>query len=330
MLVVAATMVPQPDVLPDVLPTERLLPNGMPIPELRASLRRIQGGRNAITIVLALVQSVGVFLLAGWLGTWWAYVAAYLLVGRGFALLAILGHEAAHRLLFKRRWLNDGVGRFLVAALSFTPLELSRRSHLSHHRDELGPTEPDLGLYSGYPITRASLRRKLTRDAFFNSGWKNLKPLLRSFTKRASLKVTWPIALAQLVLFATTVAMGCWWLYPVLWLAPFMSVWRVINRLRAIAEHGGMAHSDDKRMTTHVVRQTWLARFWIVPYNTGWHLAHHVDMGVPWRKLPALHQELVDAGWVVEGLEHRSYTALWKALSSRPEAPATSASPAAA
>jgi enoyl-CoA hydratase len=30
-----------------------------------------------------------------------------------------------------------------------------------------------------------------------------------------------------------------------------------------------------------------VARFWIVPYNTGWHLAHHVDMGVPWRNLPA-------------------------------------------
>ena len=27
----------------------------------------------------------------------------------------------------------------------------------------------------------------------------------------------------------------------------------------------------------------------MVPYNTGWHLAHHVDMGVPWRNLPELH-----------------------------------------
>ena len=40
-------------------------------------------------------------------------------------------------------------------------------------------------------------------------------------------------------------------------------------------------------MTTHVIRQSRLARFWMVPYNTGWHLAHHVDMGVPWRNLPA-------------------------------------------
>ena len=87
-------------------------------------------------------------------------------------------------------------------------------------------------------------------------------------------------------------------LYPLLWLLPWMTSWRVINRLRSIAEHGGMERSPDRRRTTHHVRQSRLASFWLVPFNTGWHLAHHVDMGVPWRNLPALHHELVDAGWV--------------------------------
>jgi hypothetical protein len=41
-------------------------------------------------------------------------------------------------------------------------------------------------------------------------------------------------------------------------------------------------------------------------------------MGVPWRNLPALHHELVAAGWVVPGLEYPSYPALWRALRSRP------------
>ena len=95
-----------------------------------------------------------------------------------------------------------------------------------------------------------------------------------------------------------------------------MTVWRVLNRLRGIAEHGGMEHSDDRRRTTHVVRQHAAARFWIVPFNTGWHLAHHADMGVPFQHLPELHDELVASGWVTPELEHRSYTALWKAMSS--------------
>ena len=109
---------------------------------------------------------------------------------------------------------------------------------------------------------------------------------------------------------------GHWWVYPVLWLAPWMTVWRVSNRLRAIAEHGGMARSDDRRLTTHVVHQSLLARFWIVPYHTGWHLAHHVDPGIPWRNLPKLHRELVASGWVPAGLEYPSYRALWRALRS--------------
>ena len=90
------------------------------------------------------------------------------------------------------------------------------------------------------------------------------------------------------------------------------------NRLRAIAEHGGMTRSPDRRLTKHHVHQSWLARFWLVPYNTGWHLAHHVDIGIPWRHLPALHRELEAAGWVVPELVYPSYVALWRALSSAP------------
>ena len=43
--------------------------------------------------------------------------------------------------------------------------------------------------------------------------------------------------------------------YFVLWLGPFLTVWRVINRLRAVAEHGGMIRSRDRRRTTHSVRR---------------------------------------------------------------------------
>jgi hypothetical protein len=41
-------------------------------------------------------------------------------------------------------------------------------------------------------------------------------------------------------------------------------------------------------------------------------------MGVPFRHLPAFHQELVDAGWVVPDLVYPNYRTLWKALSARP------------
>jgi fatty acid desaturase len=185
---------------------------------------------------------------------------------------------------------------------------------MSHHRDEMGPDEPDIDLYARYPITRASFRRKLTRDALGNSGWKNLKTLLKVAANPQSRKIAKPIFAAQAMVFGAFTAAGRPELYLVLWILPWMTSWRVINRLRAIAEHGGMIRSSDKRETTHVIRQHLAARFWMVPYNTGWHLAHHVDSGIPWRNLPRLHDELEAAGWVTPVLEWPSYTALWRAL----------------
>ena len=76
-----------------------------------------------------------------------------------------------------------------------------------------------------------------------------------------------------------------------------------------------MERSADRRRTTHVIRQSRLARFLMVPYHTGWHLAHHADMGVPWRNLPSLHAELVASGWLTPDIEYPSYRAFWKACS---------------
>lgn len=310
----ATTMVPDDALLPDVLPTERLTAIGRPLPAIREELRRIPNIRNTLTVLGCYLQAILPVAGAVAVNRWWAYAIAFVLMGRAFALFSILGHEAAHRLLFSRKRPNDLIGRWLLAYPAFVPFDLYRRVHMAHHRDELGPNEPDAGLYAGYPIRRASFRRKLTRDALFVSGWKNAKVILRALGKRQSRPLALRILAVQAVIAVGMAWAGHWWLYPVLWLGPWMTVWRVLNRLRAIAEHGGMQRSEDKRLTTHVVRQRPLARFWIVPYNTGWHLAHHVDSGIPFRRLPALHQELVEAGWVTPAIEYPSYLALWRAM----------------
>src|SRR5215472_6405091 len=160
-----ATMVPPADLRPEVLPTARLTEQGRPVPEVRADLRRIPNLRNGISVAGALLQSVGIIVLAAWIDHPLVWVAAFMLMARGFALLAILAHEAAHRLLFSNRRLNDWIGRWVLGYPGFIPTDLYRRSHMAHHRDEMGPEEPDLALYRGYPITHASFRRKLTRDA---------------------------------------------------------------------------------------------------------------------------------------------------------------------
>lgn len=311
------TVVPSAEVLPDVLPTERLTATGMPVPELRAELRKIADVRNVGSVLATWAQALGTIGLAVWIGHPLAYLAAFVLMGPAFARFAILGHEAAHKLLFTNKRWNDWVGGWVLAYPSFVPLEAYRRGHFAHHKDEFGPNEPDMNLYNGYPITTASFRRKLWRDARGTSGWKNLKGLLYALKSESSRPVALRIFVMQLPLVAAAVLVGRWWLYPLLWLGPWLTSWRVINRLRSIAEHGGMQRSKDRRQTTHHVHQSRLASFWIVPLNTGWHLAHHVDMGVPWRNLPKLHAELEAAGWVTTDITYPSYRALWRALRSR-------------
>jgi fatty acid desaturase len=313
----ATTMLPASKLLPDVLPTDRLRKNGIARPDVRAELRRIPNARNALTVVAALTQTVGVVAWAGRTGTWWSYLLAFLVMGRGHCQINILGHEAAHKLLFSHRGANDAVGRWLCAYPGLQGMLSYRKAHLAHHRDEMGPEEPDFGLYEGYPISPDSLRRKLTRDLLFVSGYKNLRVLGRIARRPGGGgQEARQVIAVQLVMFAAAVAWGKPLLYPVCWLAPWMSTWKVSNRLRAIAEHGGMARSADRRETTHVIRQSRLARFLIVPYNTGWHLAHHVDIAVPFRHLPAFHDELVRSGWLVPEIEYPSYLALWRKLAS--------------
>ena len=305
------TLVPGDEVLPDVLPTDRLNERGMATRELRDELRHIDNLRNVATVIGAVVMSFGVVGLAGYLNTWWAYLAAFVLMARGHVGLNILGHEAAHRLLFSNRRANDTVARWVLAYPTFQAMLAYRRSHFAHHRDEMGPDEPDLAMYSGYPITEASWHRKLRRDLFGITGYKRMKQLARALSRRGV--EAWEILAVQVVMLGASIAVGRPMMY-VVWLASWMTLWQFSNRLRAIAEHGGMIRSRDRRETTHVVHQTFIARYLMVPYHTGWHLAHHVDMGVPWRNLPRLHDGLVEAGWITPEITYPNYRAFWRSV----------------
>jgi len=310
---VAGSMVPDPSLLADVLPTDRLNDRAKPTRPLRDELRHFSNTRNAITVIGAVLQSFGVVIAAAWINTWWSYLLAFVLMARGHVCLNILAHEAAHRLLFTNRRMNDGVGRWLLAYPTYQAMLAYRRVHFAHHRDEMGPDEPDLGLYAGYPIARESWHRKLRRDATGNSASKNFRGLFNAL-RRGQTEAKMILGV-HIVMLATSIVFMRPLAY-VVWILSWSTLWKVSNRLRAIAEHGGMVRSKDRRLTTHVIHQSWLARYWMVPYNTGWHLAHHVDMGVPWRNLPRLHAELARSGWVTEALEYPSYRSFWRAASS--------------
>ena len=100
--------------LTEVLPTDRLLPNGMLRPELRAPKRRIPGVRNALSVILLWAAVAALVAAATQLHRWWVVLLVFLLMGPIHVRFAILMHEAAHRLLFASKRTNDLVGTWLI------------------------------------------------------------------------------------------------------------------------------------------------------------------------------------------------------------------------
>ena len=305
-------MVPSTDVLPEVLPTDRLGPTGKALPPIREELRRIPVARNVAAVVSVYAQSVGLIVLAAWIANPFVYLLAFVWMGRTMAAFASLSHEAAHRLLFPNKRVNDWVGRWIVG---LPGVDLHRHLPAGPHRPPQGGVraqrarhEPLRGLpdQPGVAAPQAHPRRgrHLRVEEPPQHHPRRPPPGLRHPRPPDPRRAARPAAVAT--------AFGRPELYVFLWFVPWMTSWRVINRLRAIAEHGGMEQSKDRRRTTHSVRQHPVARFFMVPYNIGWHLAHHVDMGVPWRNLPRMHEELRAGGYVPDELEHPSYLALWR------------------
>lgn len=297
--------------------SERLRPDGRPRPELRDQLRHVSNARNAMSSFGALAAPVLVVAAVSWIGAWWAAVLAIPVMASLQLRMYILHHEAAHRLLFTNRWWNDFVG---VTIMGWVPVGTGshtyRRVHAAHHKDEFGPNEPDFLLYAMYPIERASFWRKIRRDGFGVSAWRQIKPrlagLLVAGRRRAGLRLLG----MQAAVFAVFAVAGEPWLFLFLWILPYLTWYQVANRLRALSEHGGMTRSKDRRRTTHIVEISVWSRMFLAPLNVGCHLAHHVDSGIPMRSLPILQRVLIEDGYVPDAIVWPSYLALWRALAS--------------
>jgi len=293
---------------------DRLHPDGRPKGAFRDSLRTVPNARNTLAAGSAVAFPLALVAAAIALSHPATWVAAFVLMPIAQNRLFILHHEAAHRVLFSNRRLNDLIGINLVGWLTFgTGGHGYRVGHMNHHRDEFGPKEPDFGLYARYPITSASMRRKHRRDLTGVSAFRIIRPRFQRLGEVHHRRLTYRFLAGQALVLAAFWASGHPWLYLLLWVLPWATLYQGLNRIRAIAEHGGMTRSDDRRRTTHHVHQSLLARTVMVPFSVGYHLAHHVDMTVPYRNLPRLHRALVADGYVGD-LEWPTYRSLWRAL----------------
>ena len=295
--------------------SNRLHPDGRPKKAFRDQLRKISNFKNSFSVILSLLLPP----LIVWVSMIYSHplIWIFLILCMGIAQnrLFIIHHEAAHRLLFSNQKINDLIGIRLIGWLAFGSGSHGYRiGHIRHHRDEFGPQEPDIVLYSFYPISKSSMSRKLLRDLSGISAFRILRPRFQRLNDLRHLRLTVSFLSGQLMIVALFWIFSNLAMYFLLWILPWVCVYQFLNRIRAITEHGGMTQSSDRRRTTHYIRQNRLANFFFVPLNVGYHLAHHVDMLVPYRNLPLLDQALMEDGYISSDLIWPNYRSLWKAL----------------
>lgn len=269
--------------------------------------------------------------LAVWPHPWMFLLAIVILGGRQLAL-AILMHEASHRTLFQSRFLNDVVTDWLAAKPIGNDVAKYRKHHLRHHSHTGTDADPDIGLARPFPISTGSFVRKCARDLFGPTGLKRIvgqilmgleliEYTVSTEVKRrprgdrsladllgALVKNTFGFAVTNAVLAGVLALSGHLWVYWA-WVIANLTVFNLFIRIRSLAEHACTEASSNPFRNTRTTRAGLLSRATVAPLRVNYHLEHHLLVGVPYFRLPAMHRMLRERGaissppsyvWVVQ------------------------------
>ncbi len=281
--------------------------------------------------------------------TWMSLLVDWALVGAAFALVAVapnpftvilalfviggrqlglsvLMHEAAHRTLLRNRRWNDWVGNWLCAYPVWNDVVPYRAYHLQHHARTGTVEDPDLGLATPFPVTRASLRRKIWRDLSGQTGWKRAKATLRRDLGKShgrARRLDWGgvrnfrgVLVTNLVLLAALTLAGHPALY-LLWVGAWFTTYSLVMRIRSIAEHGMVPDHANDLLNTRTTIVRWWERLFVAPNRVNFHLEHHLMVSIPHYHLPAVHRVLRARGVFDRACIETGYLAILRLASSR-------------
>ncbi|MGR8949615.1 MAG: fatty acid desaturase family protein [Gammaproteobacteria bacterium] len=243
--------------------------------------------------------------LVAWMPNPATIVLAAMIIGSRQLGLAILMHEGAHGGLHKSSSMNHILAQWFCAWPIAADVDVYRKYHLKHHANTLSEADPDIVLTGHYPISRASLKRKLIRDLTGQSGYAQRKFQIISALKATDTSTTWqhfwrelgPASVANLLLLLMCTLAGYWWLYFTCWVLPLLTWYQVVLRVRNIAEHAVVRGGNDPFGTARTTYANWIERIFVAPYWVNFHLEHHLLVYVPCYRLPLFHRFLRENGY---------------------------------
>ncbi|CAN5466524.1 fatty acid desaturase family protein [soil metagenome] len=264
--------------------------------------------RNAMLLVLQWLIALSAGAIAIRVDQIWIYLIAGIIIGSRLQCLAVMMHDACHGTLFSYRRVNDLIGDLFVAYPLGIGIHLYRASHLRHHRYTNTAEDYDFRFQSSdpdqrFPKSRAGMIWLLIRSLsglnaprmfWFARVWLPAANLHNP----PHLDIDFRLALRLRYLAWIAIVYGAILLSPFRWqilglyLIPLFVWSNLFNRMRAMAEHNGVAAELELNGTRTVVPSL-LDRFLIVPFNVSYHLEHHLFPSVPGANLRLLHAHLI-------------------------------------
>jgi fatty acid desaturase len=231
------------------------------------------------------------------------YFVAVLIIGARMHALAILMHDATHyRFLKNRKW-NDRLTNWLTMFWLFTSIEQYRANHLAHHRHLNTDDDPDWVAKLGkrkftFPKTKTEFILTALSYLSLIHGVSDAIWMLGRFKAQAKKKGKESKAKVEklafyAILFTALTLTGGWVYFLIFWIVPYMSTFFMYQYIRSVAEHFGELAYDHDLSSSRSIRANLLERFFLAPHQVGYHLEHHLYPGVPFYRLPELHDLLM-------------------------------------
>lgn len=229
------------------------------------------------------------------------YILTVIWIGARQHALVILLHEGTHYRLFRRRVANEIVSELFLAWPMFVTSRAYRTSHFAHHRFINTDDDPDWVRKKNeeweFPKSWGGLVRILLRDVFglnthqFLAEVSDLAIAPRSDGTPSKAytysRITYYVCILGLLLYFG------WFLgFLLYWIVPTATWFKMIFRIRGIAEHYGIDESDYGMSRTTL--PSFLEWLFVAPKNVNYHLEHHLYPSVPFYRLPQLHKLLLD------------------------------------
>ncbi len=283
-------------------------------------LRKPNNAKAYLMLFKNYLMAFLLFALVAWLPNIFTVLLAVIFLGGVQMAMAAFLHDCSHRAMFTSVKANDVLGHWFGGMPLLVPMGFYRPYHFTHHTKTGTELDPDVDNIKNYPVSKASLARKILRDVSGLSGIKAILGILLyvltgrignagamgikkgQVSKKQILKTTvinyrdvfifHGLLVALLYAFGHVELYGLWWA-AIIFSQPF------IFRVRQIAEHAALPSltAKDSRLNTRTTLPTWWQKLLFAPSFINYHLEHHVCATVPPYHLPALHEMLMARGF---------------------------------